>query len=132
MREQCVHKNFDMPVDSSIITAMLCKNFYFHRRILGFLIGVWLFLGGVAFAEQLHIMPETSLADEEALESFQLAVKSETLDASIVVTFVNLLAPSVIVPLNAAVASVLSNLIYSFSDFAYTRSLPRFTCCYRI
>ncbi len=111
---------------------MLCRNLYFHRRILRFLIGVWLFLGGVALAEQLHVIPETSLADEQALEYFQLAVKSESQDASIVATFVNLLVLSLIVSLSAAVTSVPPNLIYFFSDFAYTRSLPRFTCCYRI
>ena len=114
------------------MTAMLCRNLYFHRRILGFLIGVWLFLGGVALAEQLHVMPETSLADEQALAYLQLAVKSETLDASIAATFVNLLPLSLIVSLSAAVAAVPSNLIYFLSDFAYARSLPRFTCCYRI
>src|SRR5215813_12785136 len=115
------------------MTAMqMCRNIYFHRRIVGCLLVVWLFFGGLALAEQLNVMPETNSSDEQALAYLQLAVKSETLDASVVATFVNLLALSVIVSISTAVASVSSNPIDTFARFAYTRSLPRFTCCYRI
>jgi hypothetical protein len=103
-----------------------------HRRIMGSLIVVWLLLGGLALAEQLNVVSETNSSDEQALTQLQLAVKSETLDASIGATFLNLLAFLVIACLNTAVASVPSNPINSFAGFAYTRSLPRFTCCYRI
>ncbi len=110
----------------------MCKIAYLHRFVVGYLLLVLLFLGGLALAEQLNIMPETSTSDEQALSSFQLAVKSKTLDASNLATLLNLLAFSVIISLSVAVAAILSNTIHAFADFAYTRSLPRFTCCYRI
>jgi hypothetical protein len=103
----------------------------FHRWIVGSLIVVWLLLGGLALAEQLNVVPETNSSDEQALTQLQLAVKSDTMDASIGAPLPNLLALSIIA-LRTAVASVLSNPINSFVDFACTRSLPRFTCCYRL
>ncbi len=105
---------------------------HFHRQIVGCLLVVWLFLGNVALAEQLNVVSETNSSGEQALTYLQLAVKSEPLNASIVATFLNLLALSVIISLSAAVTSVLSNPINSFVDFACSRSLPRFTCCYRL
>lgn len=116
----------------SIVTAMqMCRTVLFHRRIVGSLIVVWLLLGGLAFAEQLNVVSETNSSDEQALTQLQLAVKSDMLDASIGAPLPNLLALSIIA-LRTAVASVLSNPTNSFADFACTRSLPRFTCCYRL
>lgn len=93
---------------------------------------VWLLLGCVALAEQLNIVPETNSSDEQALTQLQLAVKSETLAASIGDPLPNLFAlPNMVRP-STPVASVFSDLIPSFSLSTHTRSLPRFTCCYRI
>ena len=39
------------------------------------LIFVWLFMGGVALAEQVDLVSETSTQDEQALEALQLAFK---------------------------------------------------------
>lgn len=93
---------------------------------------VWLVLGGIALVEQLNIATETNSSDEQALAQLQLAVKSDTLNASIGAPFLNLLAFLIIAYLNIAVASVPSNLIDSFPISMHTRSFPRFTCCYRI
>ena len=115
-----------------IVTAMVRRLVHFQRQILGSLIVVWLLLGGSALAEQLNIVPETNSSDEQALTQLQLAVKSETLAASIGVPLPNLFALSNIVRPSTSVASVFSNLIDSFPISMHTRSLPRFTCCYRL
>ncbi len=108
----------------------MCRS-NFHRRIVGSLIVVWLLLGGLALAEQLNVVPETNSSDEQALTQLQLAVKSETPNASLGASFLTLLAFLVIACL-IAVVSVPSNPINAFADLAYRRSLPRFTCCYRL
>ena len=111
----------------------LGRSIRFHQLIVGSLIVVWLLLSGVAFAEQLNVVPETNSSDEQALTQLQLAVKSDTLDASIGTPLLDLFALAMTVALSTAVASVPSNPINSsFADLAYTRSLPRFTCCYRL
>lgn len=93
---------------------------------------VWLLLGGVALAEQLNVVPETNVSDEQALTQLQFAVKSDTLNASSEVSFLHLLTLAITIALPTAVASVPSNPINPFAGFTYTRSLPHFTCCYRI
>lgn len=116
-----------------IVTAMqMCRIVHFHRQIVGSLIVVWLLLGGLALAEQLNVVPETNSSDEQALTQLQLAVKSETLAASIGVPLPNLFALSNIVRPSTSVASVFSNLIDAFPISTHSRSLPRFTCCYRL
>lgn len=108
------------------------RTVHFHRRIVGSLIVVWLLLGGLALAEQLNVVSETNSSDEQALTQLQLAVKSEMLDASLEATFLTLLAFLVFAYLNTAAVSVPSKPINAFADLAYRRSLPRFTCCYRL
>ena len=110
----------------------MCRTFHFHRRIVGSLIVVWLLLGGLALAEQLNVVPETNASDEQALTQLQFAVKSDTLNASIDASFLHLLPLAVTVSLSTAGTSVPSNSINAFADLTYTRSLPRFTCCYRL
>jgi hypothetical protein len=104
---------------------------HFHRRIVGSLIVVWLLLGGLGLAEQLNVVPETNSSDEQALTQLQLAVKSETLDASIGASLLHLLVLAITIAFGTAVASVLSNPVNAFAELAYRRSSPRFTCCYR-
>ena len=103
-----------------------------HRQIVGCLVVVWFLLGGLAFAEQVNVVSETNSSDEQALTQLQLAVKSERLDASVGTPLLDLLTLAIPIALSTAVASVFSNLINPFADVACTRSLPRFTCCYRI
>lgn len=109
----------------------MCRTFRFHRPIVGSLIVVWLLLGGLALAEQLNVVPETNASDEQALTQLQFAVKSDTSIASLGASFLYVFAFSVIACLIAG-ASVRSNPINAFADLGYRRSLPRFTCCYRL
>ena len=46
------------------------------------LIFVWLFMGGVALAEQVDLVSETSAHDEEALDALQLAIKPGQIEAA--------------------------------------------------
>ena len=49
----------------------------FEKIVLGGLVFVWLLMGGLSLAEQMNIVNETGTHDEDALDSLQLAVKSE-------------------------------------------------------
>ncbi len=54
-----------------------CASIGVQRMVLGILLIIWVLMGGVALAEQLNWLDETSLLDEEALSSLQHALKSE-------------------------------------------------------
>ena len=43
---------------------------------------MWLFMGGVALAEQVDLVSETSAHDEEALDALQLAIKPGQIEAA--------------------------------------------------
>src|SRR5262245_55770413 len=47
------------------------------------LLFVWLFMGGVALAEQVDLVSETSTQDEQALDAWQLAIKHGHVEAAI-------------------------------------------------
>ena len=47
------------------------------------LLFVWLFMGGVALAEQVDLVSETSTQDEQALDAWQLAIKRGQVEAAI-------------------------------------------------
>lgn len=105
---------------------------YFQRWVTGSLIVVWLLLGGLALAEHLHVVSETGSHDEQALTDLQLAVKSETLDASLDATLPDLFTLSISMFHRTTLVSVVLNPIESSPDSSHTRSLSQFTCCYRI
>lgn len=115
------------------MTAMRrCWTAHFNRWVMGSLMIIWLLLGSLALAEQLNIVSETGSHDEQALTDLQLAVKSETLDASLEATLPDLLTPSITLHLHTTLAVVVQNAINVFTDSPHTRSLSQFTCCYRI
>jgi len=63
---------------SSTVNGMhICSVLRFQKVVLGGIVLAWLLMGGLAFAEQMHVVSETGPHDEDALESLQLAVKSE-------------------------------------------------------
>lgn len=105
---------------------------HLQRWIVGSLVAIWLLLGGLALAEQLTVVPETNSSDEEALGQFQLAVKSDTLDASSAPPLPALPTLSIIVVFSTVMAPGFFKPVNPFDNLAHTRSLPCFTCCYRL
>ena len=60
--------------------VQICGVIRFQKVVLGGLVLVWLLMGGLALAEQMNFVSETGSHDEDALDSLQLAVKSEQLE----------------------------------------------------
>lgn len=110
----------------------LYRSANFQRRLTGSLIIIWFLLGGLALAEQLHVVSETGSHDEQALMDLQLAVKSETLGAPSADPLPDLLDLSITSHLRTTLPVVVANAINVFTDSAQTKSLSQFTCCYRI
>ena len=55
----------------------ICGVIRFQKVVLWGLVLVWFLMGGLALAEQMNVLSETGTHDEHALDSLQLAVKSE-------------------------------------------------------
>lgn len=110
----------------------MCTIISLQRWMLGSLVVIWLLMGGLALAEQLHVVSETGPHDEQALEHLQLAVKSEAFGGSTGTAPPDLLHLPIAVPPITIGTAVAMNLISSFLGSVHTRSLALFTCCFRI
>lgn len=118
----------------TVTTMQLYIVIPFQRWVVGSLVLIWLSMGSLALAEQLHVVTETGPHDEQALEDLQLAVRSEAHDDSTSPLSPDLLHFNFTVATRAGTidTSVVRNLICSFPGSPFTRSLARFTCCFRI
>ena len=74
---------------------LICGVIRFQKVVLGGIVFVWLLMGGLAFAEEMHVVSETGPYDEYALESLQLAVKSEQLEDHAGLILTNPLQPMI-------------------------------------
>ena len=92
----------------------ICRVIQFQKIVLGGLVLVWLLMGGLALAEQMHVVSETGPHDEDALASLQLAVKSEQLEDHAGPILPNLLQPIIEV----------DPVPYVFSSFHVDTSRP--------
>lgn len=94
---------------------------------------VWFFMGGVALAEQVDLVGETSAHDEQALDALRLAIKPGQIEPADCHLPIGPLEPIVEV---ARVPFVLSRLRVdegrSFLNSKNTISLFMILSCYRI
>lgn len=104
----------------------------FQRWVVGSLVLIWLSLGGLALAEQLHIVTETGSHDEQALEDLQLAVKSEAPGDATIPLSPDVIHRVVAIHVGIIDTPVVAHSTSFFSDSPYSRILALFTCCFRI
>ena len=111
----------------------ICSVVRFQKVVLGGLVLVWFLMGGLAFAEQMHVVSETGHNDEDALESLQLAVKSEQLEDRAGPIPTNLLQPMIEVdPVRFVFSPLRIDTSRPLLPFKNTFSLFLMVSCYRI
>ncbi|MEO7860836.1 MAG: hypothetical protein ABIU05_10395 [Nitrospirales bacterium] len=60
----------------------LCTLKYLQKLPVWSVLLVWFFMGGLALAEQIDLVSETSPHDEQALDALQLALKPGQIEAA--------------------------------------------------